>query len=155
MTVIIAQHMKEEVIPFYIKDLQDSLKVKVLATPHTLDLYKPSIIVCQHSTVLQQNATSFSLETAKEHQYYTPDIDKLLLSFVPYINDFELSALIMTGIGDDGVRGASELHKMGATIYAQDEASSPVYGMPKAAMEAGIVKEVKNIVQIIQFIEGR
>jgi two-component system chemotaxis response regulator CheB len=66
--------------------------------------------------------------------------------------------IILTGMGSDGRDGSRMLKKLGATIWAQDEASCVVYGMPQAVTVAGIselslsiedvtpsiIKEVKN-----------
>ena len=45
----------------------------------------------------------------------------------------------MTGMGDDGVQGLRLMKGEGATIIAQDEESSVVFGMPLEAVKAGIV----------------
>jgi two-component system chemotaxis response regulator CheB len=51
-------------------------------------------------------------------------------------------AVIMTGMGDDGVRGLARLKEHGAHVLAQDEATSVVWGMPGSAARAGLVDEV-------------
>jgi two-component system chemotaxis response regulator CheB len=48
-------------------------------------------------------------------------------------------AVILTGMGRDGVDGLADVRRAGGTIYAQDEASCAVFGMPKAAIDAGVV----------------
>jgi two-component system chemotaxis response regulator CheB len=50
--------------------------------------------------------------------------------------------VILTGMGRDGVDGLRELKAAGGRVLAQDERSSVVYGMPKAAVTAGVVDEV-------------
>jgi two-component system chemotaxis response regulator CheB len=47
-------------------------------------------------------------------------------------------AVIMTGMGNDGTLGLRLLKRHGCFVIAQDEASSVVFGMPKAAIEAGV-----------------
>jgi len=57
--------------------------------------------------------------------------------------------IALTGMGEDGADGLEKLGKAGAHIIAQDEASSIVFGMPKAAIQRGIVDEILSPEQII------
>jgi len=50
--------------------------------------------------------------------------------------------VILTGMGDDGVAGLYALRRAGGTVVAQDEATSVVYGMPGAAVAAGLTHAV-------------
>lgn len=54
-------------------------------------------------------------------------------------------AVILTGMGDDGVAGLHEIRRAGGTILAQDETSSVIYGMPREAVRAGVVDEVVSL----------
>jgi two-component system chemotaxis response regulator CheB len=47
-------------------------------------------------------------------------------------------AVVLTGMGHDGVEGLRVVHELGGQILVQDEASSVVYGMPAAAVRAGL-----------------
>ena len=51
-------------------------------------------------------------------------------------------ALILTGMGDDGVEGLRHVRRTGGRVLAQDEASSVIYGMPREAKRAGVVDQV-------------
>jgi two-component system chemotaxis response regulator CheB len=57
-------------------------------------------------------------------------------------------AVILTGMGSDGVLGLRLLKRHGCHVIAQDEASCVVYGMPRAAVEAGVVDAVLPLDQI-------
>jgi len=54
-------------------------------------------------------------------------------------------AVLLTGMGRDGALGMAQLWRAGAHTIAQDEASCVVYGMPRAAVEAGAVREVLSL----------
>ena len=56
--------------------------------------------------------------------------------------------IILTGMGNDGAAGMLKLKAAGAITYAQDEATSVVWGMPQAAFNAGAVDEVLPLQQI-------
>ncbi len=51
-------------------------------------------------------------------------------------------AVILSGMGRDGVDGLEFVHRAGGTVCAQDEASCAVFGMPKAAIDAGVVDHI-------------
>lgn len=57
-------------------------------------------------------------------------------------------AIMLTGMGSDGAQGMLNLKQAGATTYAQDEATSVVWGMPQAAFNLGAVDEVLPLQQI-------
>ena len=60
----------------------------------------------------------------------------------------QVHAVILTGMGRDGTLGAARLREQDGTVWAQDEASSAIYGMPRAALQAGVVDEVLPLGQI-------
>jgi two-component system chemotaxis response regulator CheB len=67
-------------------------------------------------------------------------------------------AVILTGMGQDGLRGAEILKAQGASILAQDETSSVVWGMPGAVVNAGLADRVlplDEVVPEILLITGR
>jgi two-component system, chemotaxis family, protein-glutamate methylesterase/glutaminase len=57
-------------------------------------------------------------------------------------------ALILTGMGADGTRGASDIAAAGGSVIAQDEASSVVWGMPRAVAQAGLCSAVLPLSQV-------
>ena len=56
--------------------------------------------------------------------------------------------ILLTGMGEDGALGLKAMHQAGAYTIAQDEASSVIFSMPKAAIELNAVEEVLDLNQI-------
>lgn len=63
--------------------------------------------------------------------------------------------LVMTGMGNDGLKGAHELVNVGARVIAQDEASSVVWGMPGAVAHAGIADRLIPLEQLAGEVVAR
>ena len=61
-----------------------------------------------------------------------------------------LLAVILTGMGDDGVAGLRVVKACGGRVLGQDEASSVIYGMPREAARAGVVDTVLGVTAIAQ-----
>ncbi|MCC1492052.1 chemotaxis protein CheB [Cognatishimia sp. F0-27] len=77
---------------------------------------------------------------------HRPSIDVLFKSAVPFAQ--EVSAVILTGMGRDGADGLRALRSAGARTIAQDEATSVVYGMPRAAAQIGAADRILPIDKI-------
>lgn len=60
--------------------------------------------------------------------------------------------VILTGMGQDGVRGMTAIHRAGGITIAQDEATCVVYGMPRAAVEQGSVDLVAPLPDIARIL---
>ena len=82
---------------------------------------------------------------------YKPCVDITFASLAKSHND-KVLAIVLTGMGADGRDGARLLKEQGATIWAQDEASCVVYGMPQAVAKAGIASESLPLDKIAQRI---
>lgn len=63
--------------------------------------------------------------------------------------------VVLTGMGMDGARGAKRLHDRGAEVWAQDEASSVVFGMPRAVAELGVARRVGSPEQLSAWLVER
>ena len=77
-----------------------------------------------------------------------PAVDALFAS-VGQVYGGAAIAAVLTGMGQDGLRGAEILKAQGASVVAQDEASSVVWGMPGAIVNAGLADRVLPLGQIV------
>src|SRR5262249_24980247 len=71
---------------------------------------------------------------------YVPSADPLLRSMAG-VGGARSMGVILTGMGDDGVNGARAIRAAGGMVIAESEETAVVYGMPGAAVRAGIVTE--------------
>ncbi len=78
---------------------------------------------------------------------HRPSVDVLFRSTAQSMGDRAVG-VILTGMGRDGAKGLGEMRAAGAHTIGQNEASCVVYGMPRAAAEAGAVEEVLSIDRI-------
>jgi len=78
---------------------------------------------------------------------HRPSVDVLFRSVAASVGS-KAVGVIMTGMGDDGAQGLSEMKEAGADTIAQDEATSIVFGMPKSAISRGAVDIVVPLEQI-------
>ena len=72
-----------------------------------------------------------------------PSVDELFRSALPHAP--AVVGVILTGMGQDGAAGLLDLRRAGALTLGQDQASSVVYGMPKAAWDIGAVQQQQPI----------
>jgi two-component system, chemotaxis family, protein-glutamate methylesterase/glutaminase len=76
-----------------------------------------------------------------------PAVDALFTSAAAVWGPATL-ATVLTGMGSDGLRGATDIAAAGGSVIAQDEATSVVWGMPRAVAQAGFCSAVLPLDQI-------
>jgi two-component system chemotaxis response regulator CheB len=81
------------------------------------------------------------------HNYYVPSVDLMMGTLAEATNGSTLG-VILTGMGNDGLKGMQQLKCKGGATLVQDEASSTIYGMPRACIEGGIADEILPLGQI-------
>ena len=89
-------------------------------------------------------ADRISIRESQEDEYFHPCVDVVFRSIASHFRK-KVLAVVLTGMGSDGTAGAQELKDCGASIWAQDEESCTVYGMPKAIVDAKLADRVLNL----------
>jgi two-component system, chemotaxis family, protein-glutamate methylesterase/glutaminase len=82
---------------------------------------------------------------------YIPSVDELFRSGAEVYGSHTLG-VVMTGMGDDGTKGAAWIKAQGGLVFAEAECSSIVYGMPRAVAEAGLVDRVVALEEMAEAI---
>ena len=87
----------------------------------------------------------------KADDRYVPSADRLLKSVAAAAGPRAIG-VILTGMGDDGVEGARAIRDAGGIVVAESEETAVVYGMPGAAVRAGIPQKVLPLPQIAEYL---
>jgi two-component system chemotaxis response regulator CheB len=102
----------------------------------------------RHMRVVRQNGeVHIALDNGPLINFCKPAVDPLFSSAAAAWGSGAL-ALVLTGMGSDGTRGAAEIVAAGGGVIAQDEESSVVWGMPGSAANAGLCSALLPLDQI-------
>src|SRR5581483_11157511 len=102
----------------------------------------------KHMRVARRDGTAVAeIDNGPPVNFCKPAVDPLFSSAAKVWGGWNL-ALILTGMGSDGARGAAEIVASGGSVIAQDEATSVIWGMPGSAVHAGICPAVLPLERI-------
>lgn len=152
--VIIAQHMVKGFLPSFAKRLQESNKNTIIMANDNDELKQGIIYICSGytSVVNKNNGLYFSKTDAPEHAF-NPNINLIFKSMLPFTNDITMLAVILTGIGNDGVDACNELSLNGTRCITETAQSAIVDGMPNSARVTIDNIEIEDIKDIIKTIK--
>jgi two-component system chemotaxis response regulator CheB len=106
-----------------------------------------------HMTVEHQGTAMVTrLNKNPPENFCRPAVDPMLRSIAKAYGQRTLFVML-TGMGQDGLKGARELVNAGSTVIAQDEASSVVWGMPGAVATAGLCTAVLPLAEIGAYVK--
>jgi two-component system chemotaxis response regulator CheB len=102
----------------------------------------------RHMRVARHGADAvIALDNGPPVNFCKPAVDPLFTSAIDVWQGGTL-ALLLTGMGSDGMRGGKDIVAAGGSVIAQDEATSVVWGMPGSAANAGICSAILPLNQI-------
>jgi two-component system chemotaxis response regulator CheB len=82
---------------------------------------------------------------------YVPSADRLFRSAARTLGPRSIG-VILTGMGDDGVEGARAIRQAGGMVIAESQETAVVYGMPGAAVRAGVASQTMPLGQIADYL---
>ena len=137
--IVIVQHMPERFTAAFARRLNETSAMTVREAVSGETLRPGTALIApgdRHLTVVRQarEAIGITLRDAPLVNRHRPSVD-VLFSSVSRTLGAAAAGVLLTGMGRDGARGLLEMRIAGAVTIAQDEASSVVFGMPKAAIE--------------------
>ena len=156
--VIVAQHMPKTFTAAYASRMNSLCGIRVKEAGDGEVIQNSVAYICpgDFQTKIVRDSDErlcFSIvsnESVKEK--YAPSINHLFFSAAKELAHNSIG-VILTGMGDDGVRGLKNIKLMGGLTIAQDRLSSVVYGMPRAALEQEAAVRILSLDEIAKEVE--
>jgi len=156
--VLIVQHMPTVFTRMLAERLDERSPLRVVEADEAMAVEGGTVYVAPggiHMTVVRAGADIVvALDDGEPENSCKPAVDVLFRSAVPVWGAGTL-AVVLTGMGQDGMLGAEHIAAAGGSIVAQDEPSSVVWGMPGAVARAGLADEVLALDDIPAALQRR
>lgn len=145
LPILIVQHMPANFTAHLARALDQICEATVQEASNGMKVEPNQVYIAlggHHMALLRKGAfTNIVIHDAPPVHNCRPSVDILFQSAAQVFNSACL-AVILTGMGCDGTDGAKALRSCGAEIIVQDRESCVVWGMPRAAVEAGVASKV-------------
>jgi two-component system chemotaxis response regulator CheB len=146
---LIVQHIADGFAAGFAEWLDREVPLKVALARENDALQPGRLLVAPNGTHLTVTAGGkVALRDMAPLHNCRPAADALFQSLASAGLGGETVGVVLTGMGSDGASGLKALHGQGAYTLAQDEASCAVFGMPKAAIDAGGVDRVLPLAEM-------
>ena len=153
--VIIVQHMPGSFTSQFSQQLSESCAIRVKEAEAGEIVAPGTVYICPGSHHLRVSPTGrMTLDDGPRILGYRPCADVTLESVAEFAGPMAVG-VILTGMGNDGTRGAQAVKNASGYVIAQDEASSVIFGMNAEAIRAGAVDQVLPIENVFAAIEKR
>jgi two-component system chemotaxis response regulator CheB len=156
--IVVTQHMPPGFTKSFAERLDRVCQIDVCEATSGMRLLSGRAYIAPgaaHLLVVRRGSVGYTqISDAEPVNRHRPSVDVLFRSAAQMYGKHVIAA-ILTGMGKDGALGMAEMHAAGAYTIAQDESTCVVYGMPKAAVEAGGVSRVARLDEIAELLMKR
>jgi two-component system chemotaxis response regulator CheB len=140
--VVVAQHMPARFTQAFAERLDQALPFRVTEA-RTGDVIAPGRVYVapggeQLELALRSGDLVLEVKMASPDDAHAPSVDRLFAS-AARLDLPDVRAVVLTGMGADGAKGALALKRAGAEVWAEAESTAVVFGMPAAAIKVGAV----------------
>ncbi|MEI6209470.1 MAG: chemotaxis response regulator protein-glutamate methylesterase [Desulfuromonadales bacterium] len=151
--IFVAIHMPKAFTGAYAERINSKCAISVREAADG-ELLRPGTVLIapggMHATLVRQ-AGGLAVKTWPTsdypHHVYIPSVDVMMTSMAE-LSGGSMLGVILTGMGNDGFKGMQLLKQKGGATMVQDEATSTIYGMPRACIEGGVADLVLPLGQI-------
>lgn len=151
LPIVIAQHMPATFTAILAEHIERRCGLTSREAGHEQPVLGGHVYVAPgdyHTTVARKNGALVTLlDQGPRENFCRPAVDRLLRSVSECFGPAAL-AVILTGMGQDGLRGCQTIVAGGGAVIAQDAATSVVWGMPGVVAEAGLASAVLPVDEI-------
>ena len=156
--ILVTQHLPAPFMPVFARQLSVVAQRETLVGEDGMELRPDRIILAPGNAHLTlepvRGGAVVRLAYGPSASGCLPSVDPMLASAGAVFGEGALG-VVLTGMGRDGVEGASRLVASGGSVLAQDQASCAVWGMPRAVLEAGLACAVLPPDKIARRIAAR
>jgi two-component system chemotaxis response regulator CheB len=143
--VVVAQHMPERFTRTFAERLErlGGLHVSEIEERATIRAGRAFVCPGGQCVEVQARPTGLHLQvvTPAHDDRYVPSVDRLFRTAAEVFGP-RVVAVVLTGMGDDGTRGAAAVRDAGGLVLCESEESSAIHGMPGSVVRAGLAHEV-------------
>ncbi|TFW28493.1 chemotaxis-specific protein-glutamate methyltransferase CheB [Duganella callida] len=152
--IVVVQHIDEHFADNFARWLGEQLEMPVRAAEEGDELAAGVVLIAKSNDHLKldQNLRLRYDPNPKEYAY-RPSVDVFFHCVAQHWKG-EAIGVLLTGMGRDGAEGLLAMRRAGQTTIAQDQASSAVYGMPRAAAELDAAQMILPLAKIGPVLRG-
>jgi two-component system, chemotaxis family, protein-glutamate methylesterase/glutaminase len=151
LPILLVQHMPASFTPAFAQRLDQQCRIRVKEAEDGELLEKGTAYLApggrQMGLVDRGGQVRVRVYDGDASLHYKPSID-MAFSSAAEVFPGKVLSVVMTGMGADGREGARALKKGGSTVWAQDEATCVIYGMPAAVVEAELADQILPLTDI-------
>jgi two-component system, chemotaxis family, protein-glutamate methylesterase/glutaminase len=153
--VLVAQHMPDTFTRTFAERLNQNSAFEVSEARTNVPILGATALICPGRRCLevQFDGTRYLTDVRfpGPQDRYVPSADRLFSSLANVAGRNTI-AVVLTGMGDDGMEGAKALVRRGGIVIAESEETAVVYGMPQAVVRAGVVRRTLPIDDIANYL---
>lgn len=158
--VLVIQHMPIEFIPSLAErlNMESKLRVKVAEDSEPIQqgkvLIAPTDFHCRIESKATKGESIRLVHSSRDEKFHFTLADESMISLAP-IYGMNATGVVLTGMGNDGTEGLRAIKKYGGYTIAEHESTCIVNGMPRAAIQAGMVDKAVPLPKISDEITRR
>lgn len=141
LPILITQHLPVNFMPVFTRQMSQAADREAILAEEGTEVKRGRILIAPgHGHMIVRKSGSLVVTGLTHHPVKSgciPSVDPMFDSLAD-VYDGRVAAVLLSGMGRDGTEGAQKIARAGGSIFAQDEASCAVWGMPRAVAESGL-----------------